>query len=313
MLNLHRKPRDAEDPEAVIRPTLDDLIRLNQPAKSIELARSTARALQSGQYFSAFKGRGMEFDESRPYAHGDDIRSLDWRVTARTGKVHTKLFREERERPVFLSVDLRAPMFFATRGMFKSVLASRLAALIAWSACHHGDRIGGQIFSEAGSTEYKPLEGHSAVLRILKGLAEQAQAPKPQSHQHHALDQAFNELNRHIKPGSLAFIISDFRDLGAAGASNLGRLARQSTVVLIMISDPIERDLPQGLHRYGGPEEDRMILGDEKSRRLHLEKFEARENEIRKLARGHRMRFVSGWTNEEPVLILERAFRSKTF
>lgn len=313
MLNIHRKPRDTEDPEAVIRPTLDDLIRLNQPAKSVELARSTARALQSGQYFSAFKGRGMEFDESRPYAHGDDIRSLDWRVTARTGKVHTKLFREERERPVFLSVDLRAPMFFATRGMFKSVLATRLAALIAWSACHHGDRIGGQIFSESGSTEFKPLEGHSAVLRILKGLAEQAQAPKPQSHQHHALDQALNELNRHIKPGSLAFIISDFRDLGAAGASNLGRLARQSTVVLIMISDPIERDLPQGLHRYGAPGEDRMILGDEKSRRLHLEKFEARENEIRKLARGHRMRFVSGWTNEEPVLILERAFRLKTF
>lgn len=312
MLNLHRPPRDAKDPDALIRPTLDDLIRLNQPAKSVELARSTARALQSGQYFSAFKGRGMEFDESRPYAHGDDIRSLDWRVTARTGKVHTKLFREERERPVFLSVDLRAPMFFATRGMFKSVLASRLASLIAWSACHHGDRIGGQIFSEAGSTEYKPLEGHSAVLRILKGLTEYAQEPKPQSHQQHALDQAFSELNRHIKPGSLVFIISDFRNLGPAGASSLGRLARQSTVVLIMISDPIERDLPQGLHRYGGPDEDRMILGDEKSRRMHLEKFETRENEIRKLARGHRMRFVSGWTNEEPVLILQRAFRSKT-
>ena len=313
MLNLHRKSRDPEDPDAVVRPTLDDLIRLNQPAKSIELARSTARALQSGQYFSAFKGRGMEFDESRPYAHGDDIRSLDWRVTARTGKVHTKLFREERERPVFLSVDLRAPMFFATRGMFKSVLASRLAALIAWSACHHGDRIGGQIFSESGSTEFKPLEGHSAVLRILKGLTERAQSPDPQNLRQNALDQALSELNRHIKPGSLAFVISDFRNLGPLGASSLGRLAHQSTVVLIMLSDPIERDLPQGLHRYGGPGADRMILGDEKSRRIHLEKFQAREDEIRKLARGHRMRFVSGWTNEEPVLILERAFRSKSF
>ena len=78
-----------------------------------------------------------------------------------------------------------------------------------------------------------------------------------------------------------------------------------------MVSDPIERDLPQGLHRYGAPGEDRMILGDEKSRRLHLEKFEAREDAIRKLARGHRMRFVSGWTNEEPVIILQRAFRSR--
>lgn len=313
MLNLHRKPPDAENPDAVVRPTLDDLIRLNKPAKSIELARSTARALQSGQYFSAFKGRGMEFDESRPYAYGDDIRSLDWRVTARTGKVHTKLFREERERPVFLSVDLRAPMFFATRGMFKSVLACRLAALIAWSACHHGDRIGGQIFSESGSTEFKPLEGHSAVLRILKGLTERAQSPDPGNLRHNTLDQALNELTRHIKPGSLAFVVSDFRNLGPQGAASLGRLARQSTVVLVMISDPIERDLPQGLHRYGSPGEDRMILGDEKSRRIHLEKFQAREDEIRKLARGHRMRFVSGWTHEEPVLILDRAFRAKSF
>jgi uncharacterized protein (DUF58 family) len=311
MLNIHRKPHDAKDPDAVIRPTLDDLIRLNQPAKSVELARSTARALQSGQYFSAFKGRGMEFDESRPYAHGDDIRSLDWRVTARTGKVHTKLFREERERPVFLSVDLSSPMFFATRGMFKSVLASRLAALIAWSACHHGDRIGGQIFSESGSTEYKPLEGHSAVLRILKGLAERAQAPENPSLRHPAMDKALNELNRHVKPGSLAFIVSDFRHLSAAGASSLGRLAQRSTVVLIMLADPIERDLPQGLHRYGGLGEDRMILGDEKSRRIHLEKFQTREDELKKLARGHSMRFVSGWTHEEPVVILQRAFRSR--
>ena len=312
MLNLYRKPHEAVDPDAVVRPTLDDLIRLNQPAKSVELARSTARALQSGQYFSAFKGRGMEFDESRPYAHGDDIRSLDWRVTARTGKVHTKLFREERERPVFLSVDLRSPMFFATRGQFKSVLATRLAALIAWSACHHGDRIGGQVFSESGSTEFKPLEGHSAVLRILKGLTERAQSPDPQQDsKHDALDQALNELNRHIKPGSLAFIVSDFRNLGPTGTASLGRLARQSTVVLIMLSDPIERDLPQGLHRYGTPGEDRMILGDEKSRRIHRERFQEREEALRKLARGHRMRFVSGWTNEEPVRILERAFRSK--
>ena len=88
----------------------------------------------------------MEFDESRLYQPGDDIRNMDWRVTARTGKPHTKLFREERERPVFVWVDYRAPMFFATQGVFKSVFVARMAALIAWNAVQQGDRIGGLIF-----------------------------------------------------------------------------------------------------------------------------------------------------------------------
>ncbi len=311
MLNFHRRSPQIDDPELVIRPTLDELIRMNHPAKNIELARSTARALQSGQYFSAFKGRGMEFDEARPYAHGDDIRSLDWRVTARTGKVHTKLFREERERPVFLSVDLRASMFFATRGMFKSALATRIAGLIAWSACHHGDRIGGQVFSESGSQAFRPKDGHASVLRILRALAERAQKRDDKGREFDALDRALNDIHRDVKPGSLVFIISDFRGLGPAGASSLGRLAKQSTVVLLMLSDPIEKDLPTGIHRFGTAHEDRMILGDEKSRRLHLERFKQREDEIRKLARGHKMRFVSAWTDEEPVRILQRAIRSR--
>lgn len=156
--------------EHAIRPSLDDLIRLSHPAAGLSLARPTVRALQSGQYLSAFKGRGMEFDETRPYAQGDDVRHLDWRVTARTGKPHTKLFREERERPVLLSVDYRASMRFATRGMFKSVMAARLAALVAWSALRHGDRIGGQIFSEAGRRELRPEHGQRAVLRWLEAL-----------------------------------------------------------------------------------------------------------------------------------------------
>lgn len=311
MLNFNRRSPHNDDPDSVIRPTLDELIRMNHPAKGVALARSTARALQSGQYFSAFKGRGMEFDEARPYAHGDDIRSLDWRVTARTGKVHTKLFREERERPVFLSIDLRSSMFFATRGMYKSALASRIASLVAWSACHHGDRIGGQVFSESGAQAFKPKDGHTAVLRILKTLAERAQQRDSRGRESDALDRALSEIHRDIKPGSLVFVISDFRGLGPAGTSSLGRLAKQNTVVLIMLSDPLESELPTGIHRFGTPTDDRMILGDEKSRRLHLERFQRREDELRKLAQGHKMRFVSAWTNEEPIRILQRAIRSR--
>ena len=134
-----------ESPVAV---TTSGLIALSRKSRGLSLRTGMISALQSGDYQSAFKGRGMEYDESRLYQPGDDIRNIDWRVTARSGKVHTKLFREERERPVHLWVDFRAPMFFATRGKFKSVIAAELASLFAWRANRQGDGIGGIVFSE---------------------------------------------------------------------------------------------------------------------------------------------------------------------
>ncbi|MBE9568426.1 MAG: DUF58 domain-containing protein, partial [Proteobacteria bacterium] len=123
------------------------LIRLRMHASQLLLNSSKIHAKQGGAYLSSFKGRGMEFDESRIYQAGDDIRNMDWRVTARTGTAHTKVFREERERPVLLWLDLNASMMFATRNKFKSVIATELASLIAWSAARNNDRIGGLIFS----------------------------------------------------------------------------------------------------------------------------------------------------------------------
>ena len=110
------------------------LIQLRQPGESLALPSVRIKAKQTGTYLSQYKGRGMEFEEHRPYQPGDDIRNIDWRVTARTGIPHTKVYREERERPVLFCVDYRRPMFFATRGVFKSVMAAKAAALLAWSS-----------------------------------------------------------------------------------------------------------------------------------------------------------------------------------
>jgi uncharacterized protein (DUF58 family) len=250
----------------------------------------------------------MEFDETRLYTPGDDARSLDWRVTARTGKAHTKLYREERERPVFLSVDYRAAMFFATRGMYKSALAARLAALIAWSARRHGDRVGGQIFSEAGSVEFRPDHGHAAVLRLLKALVEQAEpatglAPEP------ALEDALTRLPRHARPGSLLFVFSDFRHLNAAGEAALSRLARHCDGVLAMIHDPLEQHLPPGRHRYEGGGRDRLIDADRRTVEEHARRFETRREHVRSLAHRHGLRFLSCGTAEAPLEILQRGGR----
>ena len=143
------------------------LIKLRLHASQTMLNSSIIHAKQGGAYLSSFKGRGMEFDESRIYQAGDDIRNMDWRVTARTGEAHTKVFREERERPVLLWLDLNPSMMFATRNRFKSVIATELAALIAWGAAKNNDRLGGLIFSSDEHIEIKPRRGKAAVLDFI--------------------------------------------------------------------------------------------------------------------------------------------------
>jgi uncharacterized protein (DUF58 family) len=292
-----------------VRPSLEELIRLRQPAAALRLARSTVRALQSGQYLSRFKGRGMEFDETRPYTQGDDARNLDWRVTARTGKPHTKLFREERERPVLLTVDYRAAMFFATRGMYKSAMAARLAALIAWSARRHGDRIGAQIFSEGGGLELAPDHGDKAVLHVLKALVEQARPPAAETSPAQALENALVHLPRHARPGSLVFLFSDFRHLTPAGERALSRLARHCDGVLTMIHDPIEQRLPSSRLRYALDGRELALDAGAATVAAHARQFEQRREQVRSLAGRLGFRFVTAATADDPLLVLQRSSR----
>ena len=146
-VSFNADPHDG-DGDGLVYVTPKSLIKLRHSAENLPLKVAKVKALQTGEYYSPFKGRGMEFDEVRLYQPGDDIRTIDWRVTARSGKAHTKLFREERERSVILCVDFRRTMYFGTRGAYKSVAAAKAAALFAWSAEHQGDRLGGLLFSE---------------------------------------------------------------------------------------------------------------------------------------------------------------------
>jgi uncharacterized protein (DUF58 family) len=242
----------------LVAASLKTLIDLARPAAGLNLKHSAIRAGQSGGYVSRFKGRGMEFEEARIYQPGDDIRSIDWRVTARSGEPHTKLFREERERPVFVSVDNRLAMHFATRGVFKSVLAAKLAGLLAWAAQHHGDRIGGQIFTDTGCRELKPQNGRHAVLRFLNAIVSEVASTidgqKSVAHPTAAtitLEQVLARLMQHARPGSRVYIISDFRGINDQVESYLAKLSRHCEVVLIFVYDPLESQLPEkGRYRF---------------------------------------------------------------
>jgi uncharacterized protein (DUF58 family) len=222
---------------------LAGLIALRQEAQRLHLApRGKVLATRSGGHLSRFRGRGMEFDESRVYQPGDDPRYMDWRVTARTGQPHVKLFREERERPVWLVVDLGESMRFGSRVAFKSVTAARAAAVLAWAAVEQGDRVGGRVFDAHCSCTRIPASGERAVLPLLGALAGKAGAAPAGGHP--GMDAAARELPALVRPGSLVVLISDFAGIGADAEGWLGRLARTSEVLLLFVYDPLEAEPP---------------------------------------------------------------------
>lgn len=237
------KPELGDD---IVRPRQSSLIALRREAKNIPLGVHSVKAQLAGGYLSAFRGRGMEFHEARLYQPGDDIRSIDWRVTARSGQTHTKVYREERERPVLLWVDLCNSMFFGTRNCFKSVLAARLSALLAWSAVLNGDRIGGLVFSEQDHHEFRPRPGNAAVLHFIQKLAHHAawDRQQPGNARNEASLQALLRLRKVTRPGSLVVLISDFRFLDDACRLQLAQLSRHNDLVLLFTNDPLEQELP---------------------------------------------------------------------
>jgi uncharacterized protein (DUF58 family) len=299
-IDVDNRPEDAN---GLVSVSLKTLIDLAKPASGLNLHRLTIRAQQSGGYLSAFKGRGMEFDETRLYQQGDDIRSIDWRVTARTGKTHTKLFREEREKPVFISVDNRPAMQFATRGVFKSVQAKKLAALLAWVANQQGDRIGGQVFSQSSCKELKPQNGKHSVLHFLNALVVPDIA---EGNDDFTFTQALFRLSQHARPGSLVYIISDFRGMNEQTENYLLKLSEHCDVVLIFVYDPLEKGLPtQGRYRFTHDDKDVLIDTGDKQRLTNYQlRFEERLRKIKRISSRRGVALMQCSTQDDPVQCL---------
>lgn len=295
--------------------TTSGLIALSNKTRGLSLKPGVIGALQSGDYQSAFKGRGMEYDESRLYQAGDDIRNIDWRVTARTGKAHTKLFREERERPVHLWVDFRAPMFFATRGKFKSVIAAELASLFAWTAQRHGDRVGGIVFSDTVHHELKPQRGKTAVLRLINHLVEHPgwQQPEVNEDKQQGLLHSLINLRRLVKPGSMVILLSDFRGFDENCRSHLIRLRQHSEVVMVHIYDWLEEFLPPAGHYRitNGQQELEFDTHNQKLINDYTSKFKAHKDLLLKTARSCHTNYLCCRTEDDPESIIKEGLRSR--
>ncbi len=269
-------PKLAPDPNVQI--STHDLIGLRRRVERLRLtAREPSRSVLAGSHRSRFRGRGMDYQESRHYQPGDDIRNMDWRITARAGRPHVKVYEEERERPVIVLVDLSPSMFFGTRGAFKSVAAARLAALVAWAAVAHGDRIGGLLFGwssqrsatssvpgfvNGGHRELQPAGGRRAAMRLIRDLAlagdaqgwvsapgdrsregpdaQDTEAGPAASPIPGGLSAGLARLRRVARPGSLVFVISDFYSMDADTQRHLGQLRRHNEIVACQVSDALE-------------------------------------------------------------------------
>jgi uncharacterized protein (DUF58 family) len=261
---------------------LEELISLRFPARQLKLARKN-RALSAlaGPNKSNFRGRGIDFEEVRNYQPGDDIRTIDWRVTARTGTAHTKLFREERERPVLVIVDQRNSMFFGSSHCFKSVLACQLASLIAWSALDGGDRVGGLVFNDREHREVRPRRSRRTVLALLSELAAyNASLPLDVAELTQGFPDMLANLRRIARPGSSLFLVSDFRGAESQHARELlFQLSQHTEITAIKCSDPLEARLPRA-GQYAvtdGVRRSELHTADRRVRREYSERFQARE------------------------------------
>jgi uncharacterized protein (DUF58 family) len=294
--------------------TVDLLIALQRQAGKLDLTRaSPVRARLGGSHPSRFRGRGMDYQESRGYQPGDDVRSMDWRVTARTGAPHVKLYQEERERPVILFLDFNPGMFFATRGMLKSVAAARAATLIAWAAAAHGDRVGAMIFAD-GHHELQPRGGRHGVLRLIRALVEhtdprQVQATMPPAG---ALNAALARLRRVSRPGSLIFLLSDFYAIDGDTRNHLMRLRQHGDVAAIQFVDPIETAAPMpGRYGVGDGEQTRIMdVRSAAARRTYQDYFEGHHRAVEALMRASAVPLLRVSTVDDVGASLQRQFAS---
>lgn len=229
----------AESNNALIRPQLRELIALRAQVRAWPPPLRGSAGL-SGVSSSPFRGRGMEFAETRLYANGDDVRHMDWRVTARTGKAHTKLFHPERERVVLLIADTAPGMYFGTRGCFKSVQAARAAALVAWAAQRSGDRIG-ILRGSHSEPPVAPATGVRGVLRVLDAAARWYSTPPADDA---GLADAFVAASRLLRPGARVVALLEPHALASLSDAALAGMAGHHEMLIVMITDPIETGPP---------------------------------------------------------------------
>lgn len=268
---------------------LDELLEMRHRLHEARLFSSqNRRSPLVGLHHSRLRGRGVDFDQVRIYQPGDDVRTIDWRVTARTREPHTKLFHEERERPVFVLVEQSQRLFFGSGLCFKAVLAARAAAFIGWSALAHNDRIGGLVFSDRDCHEIKPRRSKHSLLQLFNQLlrANRELRETPAERPGELFGLALRRAREVLRPGSLILVLCDERTLNDVAEQQLSLIARHTDLVLLPLSDPLDHALPAaGLLRFReGAADLELDTHADELRQAYRELAEARRARWQRLA-----------------------------
>lgn len=303
-----------------LRPRLDDLLELRHQAHTLGLAsHHLVNSSFSGLYASVFRGQGLNFEEVREYREGDDIRNMDWKVTARTGDPHLKVFREERERGIMLCIDRGPHMDFGTRSTFKSVQAARAAALIGWAANGLHDRVGGLLFGSGEDNAYfRPTKDRRALWRLLKALTTPTSNEREASPE--LLSNILQQAARALGTGGLVFVIADFnRDFKGLGRG-LSQLRQHHSVVLVPIDDPADRELPDmGSVLFRAPDGELLAVDttEPAGREAYRREWQQRRERLSQIASNAGCALISLRTDQDVHLALmrglERRLRTRAF
>jgi uncharacterized protein (DUF58 family) len=295
-----------------LHPQLDDLLELRHQAHALGVAAShLVNSTFTGLYSSVFRGTGLDFDEVREYREGDDIRNMDWLVTARTNVPHLKVFREERQRSVILCVDSGPHMSFGTRGTFKSIQAARVAALIGWAASKQHDRVGGVLFGNpaTGMRYFRATPGRRGLWRLLRALTtpiEQGNTDEAQ------LMAALRHIDSAGHTGSLIFVIAPVNQVTAGLERTLGSLKQRHDVFLLPVDDPADRELPAMgpvIFSNAAGELLEVDTDSEAGRAAFREDWEQRREELRQLTYRLGIGLVPVNTDEDVHTSLIRGLR----
>ncbi|MDG0968529.1 MAG: DUF58 domain-containing protein [Porticoccaceae bacterium] len=291
---------------------LQTMVRMRHGARELtNFPKVQARQMLAGGHKSRFRGRGMDFDQVRVYQPGDDIRNIDWRVTARTQMPHTKMFSEERERPILVISDLRTPMFFGSQRL-KSVVACEISAALVWAGLAANDRAGGLIFGDQHQMDVKARRSHHSVLQFIHGLKDYSEklVASKQLLESISLASMLEEARRFTLPGSTVFIVSDFHDLTESCERHLFDLARLGNLNFCQVYDSIEKKLPPPA-RYGvtdGTKKIALDTGSQLVRQRIEEAFSERQNRLRHISEKLSAGLLTFDTEESVIGVLNKAY-----
>ena len=253
---------------ALVSITLDELVLLQADARGFSfLPRQPVHSLLSGRHSSRLRGRGLAFEELRHYSQGDDIRTIDWKATARLRSPYVRVYSEERERPVLLVVDQRSSMFFGSRRAMKSVTAAEVAALGAWRTLHAGDRVGGIVFNDSEIIDLRPQRSQNSVLRLLHEVVRLNQSLTETEHQpgklsiNHALEAAA----RRATHDHLVVVISDLDGADQDTRRLATRLAAHNDVIIVATYDPLGASLQNQQGMIAATQEGKIALPADRS------------------------------------------------